>query len=49
MNGQEIIQSAVKEQDNIINLKDALKESLKKMEDQKPPKKPGGRKKAATA
>lgn len=49
MNGQEIVQSTAEQTDNIINLMDALQESLKQMEDQKPPKKPGGRKKAATA
>lgn len=47
INGQEIVQAAASQPDNIINLMDALQASLKQVEGDKPPKKPRGRKKAS--
>ncbi len=48
INGQEIVHPPVEQDNNIINLMDALQASLKQVE-KTPPKKPRGRKKAATA
>ena len=49
INGQEIVQAPVEQENNIINLMEALQESLQQVEDPKPPKKPRGRKKVASA
>ena len=48
--GKEIVQAPTEQPDNIINLMDALQASLQQVkDDNKPPKKPGRRKKAETA
>lgn len=48
--GKEIVQAPIEQPDNIINLMDALQASLQQVKgDNKPPKKPGRRKKAETA
>lgn len=49
INGQEILQAPAEPESNIINLMDALQASLQQIEDPKPPKKPRGRKKVASA
>lgn len=46
INGQEIVKAPSEQPDNIINLMDALQESLKQLEGDKPPTKPGGHKEA---
>lgn len=47
INGQEILQAPAEPESNIINLMEALQASLQQVEENKPPKKPRGRKKAA--
>lgn len=49
INGQEIMQASETQENNVINLMEALQASIKQVEHTNPPKKPGGRKKAATA
>lgn len=49
INGQEIVQAPTPQENNIINLMEALQASLKQVEGDNPPKKPRGRKKAVGA
>lgn len=49
INGQEIVQAPTPQENNIINLMEALQASLKQVEGDTPPKKPRGRKKAVGA
>jgi DNA end-binding protein Ku len=49
INGQEIVQTPAEQESNVINIMEALQASLQQIEGTTPPKKPRGRKKAATA
>lgn len=49
INGQEIVQTPAEQENNIINLMEALQASLKQVEGLTPPKKPRSRKKAVSA
>ena len=49
INGQEIVQAPAPQENNIINLMEALQASLKQVEGDTPSKKPRGRKKAVGA
>lgn len=49
INGQEVVMPPAENENNIINLMEALQISLKQAEGENTPKKPRGRKKAATA